>query len=182
MYIFSIFIINLFPASFRILLFKSLHMCLFTLEDRKLEKGGFWEFLSMYRAPDPEGIYQANVTHPFQNLAVLSIYTKTWVGSRWFSHPCYFSCWFVFVTYIVRKMKSGVWRGIVRGTFNSQVMRKEEFKKFFVCWMVPFTEQHCIVCEWRPLNIKTEPFCLVLLPWKMRRWIWKSKQEKPWRN
>lgn len=49
---------------------------LFTVEDQKLKKGSFLEFFSMYRTPDPNGIYQANVLYLFQNPAILLIYRK----------------------------------------------------------------------------------------------------------
>ena len=147
-----------------------------------VRKDSFWEFRSMYRTPNPNGYCQANVTYPFQNPAILLIYRKKWVDSKWFNHALYFSCWFMFVAYIVRNMKSGIWQNIVQRIFNSQVMRREELKEFFVCWIVLFAEQLYIVWEEQPLNIKTESFCLVLLPWKMRPWIWKSRQEKPGRN
>lgn len=51
-------------------------MFLFTVEDQNLKKGSFWEFFSMYKTPDPNGIYQANVIYLLQNPAILLIYRK----------------------------------------------------------------------------------------------------------
>ena len=83
-------LLNLFPASFRTLLFKSLHNAFIYFRRQEVRKDSFWEILSMYRTPDPNGNCQANVTHPFQHPALLLIYRKKCVDSKWFNHALYF--------------------------------------------------------------------------------------------
>lgn len=48
-------------------------MCLFTLLDQKLKKVRFLEFLSMYRTPDPNGIYQASYTSSSESCYVVDL-------------------------------------------------------------------------------------------------------------
>lgn len=67
------------------------------------------------------------------------------------------------------RCNQGSGKSIGQGIFNSQVMRREVEGIFLYAEWDFSAEQHYIVCEQQLLNIKTEPFCLVLLPWKMRR-------------
>lgn len=51
-------------------------MFLFTSEDQMLKKGSSWELFSIFRTPDINGIYQANVIYLFPNPAILVINRK----------------------------------------------------------------------------------------------------------
>lgn len=80
MYIFSI--LTHFQHLLDIFFLKTCIIFLLILENQKLKKGRFWEFLSMYRTPDLNGIYRANIMDPFQNPVILLIYRKKCVANK----------------------------------------------------------------------------------------------------